>query len=62
MQPLTAAAVQVAPAPGPPFGHLADRNLDLIRRHAGLLLGEGATAFRHGAGNTGSGSGPEPAG
>jgi hypothetical protein len=57
MQPLTAAAVQVAPTP---FDHLADRDLDLIRRHAGLLLGAGATAFRYSS-DSGTGSGPEPA-
>ncbi len=31
------------------FDHLADRNLALIRRHADVLLGEGATSFPHGA-------------
>jgi predicted amidohydrolase len=31
-----------------PFDHLADRNLALIRRHADVLLSEGATAFRYG--------------
>lgn len=31
-----------------PFDHLADRNLDLIRRHAEDLLGEAASPFRHG--------------
>jgi predicted amidohydrolase len=44
-----------------PFDHLADRNLGLIRRHAGLLLGEGATPFRYGAMEKRMGSGPEPA-
>jgi deaminated glutathione amidase len=29
------------------FDHLAERNLDLIRRHADVLLGEGATSFPH---------------
>jgi predicted amidohydrolase len=37
-----------------PFDHLADRNLALIRRHADVLLSEGATAFRYGE-NPGSG-------
>jgi predicted amidohydrolase len=27
------------------FDHLAERNLELLRRHAGTLLGEGATSF-----------------
>jgi deaminated glutathione amidase len=31
-----------------PFDHLADRNLELIRRHADALLGPAATAFDHG--------------
>jgi deaminated glutathione amidase len=30
-----------------PFDHLADRNIDLIRRHADVLLGDGATPFRY---------------
>ncbi len=30
------------------FDHLADRNLELIRRHADALLGEAATSFPHG--------------
>jgi predicted amidohydrolase len=29
------------------FDHLADRNLDLIRKHADTLLGEAHTPFRH---------------
>jgi deaminated glutathione amidase len=32
-----------------PFDHLADRNLGLIRRHADVLLGDGATPFRYGS-------------
>ena len=31
-----------------PFDHLADRNVALFRRHAGVLFADGATTFRYG--------------
>ena len=34
------------------FDHLADRNLDLIRRYRDLLEGPGATSFAHKAPDT----------
>jgi len=30
------------------FDHLADRNLDLLRKHADTLLAEAHSPFRHG--------------
>jgi hypothetical protein len=56
MRPFTAGSC----VPRPP-GHLADRDLGLIRRHASLLLGEGGTSFRYGRKAGGTGGGPEPA-